>query len=126
MNYFSFLNFFFFRRRGTIMEFEEFFKTNVIDLVGLSDAPEDVKRSFLERASQMVLEGIVDRIDSELPEEKKEEFYRVFRQGAKNEDMQAFIKANVPNFEEIAGEETGRVKAALVKASQELKAAQEL
>ena len=73
MNYFSFLNFFFFRRRGTIMEFEEFFKTNVIDLVGLSDAPEDVKRSFLERASQMVLEGIVDRIDSELPEEKKEE-----------------------------------------------------
>ena len=123
MNYFSFLNFFFFRRRGTIMEFEEFLKANIIDLVGLSDAPEDVKRSFLERASQMVLEGIVDRIDSELPEEKKEEFYRVFRQGAKDEDMQSFIKANIPNFEEIAGEETGRVKDALVKASQEPKSA---
>jgi len=105
------------------MEFEEFFKANVIDLVGLSDAPEDVKRSFLADASQMVLEAIVDRIDSELPEEKKEEFYRVFRQGAKDEDMQSFIKANIPNFEEIAGEETGRVKDALVKASQEPKSA---
>ncbi|KKW18936.1 MAG: hypothetical protein UY60_C0001G0034 [Parcubacteria group bacterium GW2011_GWB1_50_9] len=123
MNYFSFLTFFFFRRRGTTMEFEEFFKANVIDLVGLSDAPEDVKRSFLADASQMVLEAIVDRIDSELPEEKKEEFYRVFRQGAKDEDMQSFIKANIPNFEEIAGEETGRVKDALVKASQEPKSA---
>ena len=123
MNYFAFLNFFFFRRRGTTMEFEEFFKANVIDLVGLSDAPEDVKRSFLADASQMVLEAIVDRIDSELPEEKKEEFYRVFRQGAKDEDMQSFIKANIPNFEEIAGEETGRVKDALVKASQEPKSA---
>ena len=123
MNYFSFLTFFFFRRRGTTMEFEEFFKANVIDLVGLSDAPEDVKRSFLADASQMVLEAIVDRIDSELPEEKKEEFYSVFRQGAKDEDMQSFIKANIPNFEEIAGEETGRVKDALVKASQEPKSA---
>ena len=123
MNYFSFLTFFFFRRRGTTMEFEEFFKANVIDLVGLSDAPEDVKRSFLADASQMVLEAIVDRIDSELPEEKKEEIYRVFRQGAKDEDMQSFIKANIPNFEEIAGEETGRVKDALVKASQEPKSA---
>lgn len=123
MNYFSFLNFLFLRSRKKIMEFEEFFKANVIDLVGLSDASEDVKRSFLESASQMVLEGVVDRIDSELPESKKEEFYRVFRAGAKDEDMQAFIKANIPNFEEIVGEETGRVKAALVKAAQELKSA---
>ncbi len=123
MNLFPFFKFFFFRKRGTIMEFEEFFKANVIDLVGLSDAPEDIKQSFLENASQMVLDGIVDRIDSELPEEKKEEFYRVFREGATNDDMQEFLKANVPNFEEIAGEETGRVKAALVKASQELKPA---
>ena len=105
------------------MEFEEFFKANVIDLVGLSDAPEDVKQSFLQSASQTVLEAIVDRIDSELPESKKEEFYRIFRAGAKDEDMQAFLKANVPNFEEIVGEETGRVKAALVKAARELKSA---
>lgn len=123
MNFSSFLNFFFSRLRGTTMEFEEFFKANVIDLVGLSDAPEDVKQSFLKSASQMVLEGVVDRIDSELPEEKKEEFYRIFRTGAKDEDMQAFIKANISNFEEIVGEETGRVKAALVKAAEEFKSA---
>lgn len=123
MNYFSFLNIFFFRRRGTTMEFEEFFKANIIDLVGLSDAPEEVKQSFLQSASQTVLEAIIDRIDSELDESKKEEFYRIFRAGAKDEDMQAFIKANIPNFEEIVGEETGRVKAALVKAAQELKPA---
>lgn len=121
MNYFSFFNFFFSRLRRTTMEFEEFFKASVIDLVGLSDAPEDVKRSFLESASQAVLEAIVDRIDSELPDAKKEEFYRVFRQGAQDEDMQAFLKVNVLNFEEIVGEETGRVKAALAKAAQELK-----
>lgn len=123
MNFSSFFNFFFFRRREIIMEFEDFFKVNVIDLVGFSDAPEDVKQSFLQSASQTVLEAIVDRIDFELPEEKKEEFYRVFRTGAQNEDMQAFLKENVPNFEEIVGEETGRVKAALLKAAEDLKSA---
>ena len=102
------------------MDIDQFLKTNIVDLAGLSGAPEDVKRDFLAKASELVLTAIVDRIDSELDESKKEEFYRIFREGAKNEDMQAFLKANVPNFEEIVGEETGRVKVALVKAAQEL------
>ncbi len=107
-------------KNRTTMDIDQFLKTNIVDLAGLSGAPEDVKRDFLAKASELVLTAIVDRIDSELDESKKEEFYRIFREGAKNEDMQAFLKANVPNFEEIVGEETGRVKVALVKAAQEL------
>ena len=103
------------------MNVDEFLKTNVLDLVGLADAPRDVRESFLARASEMVLEAVVSRIDKSLDADKREEFYRVFKEGTNEEEKQAFIKAHVPNFEEIVGEETGRVKIALVKAAQELK-----
>ena len=119
----GFFSFFtsFFSKQSSTMNVDEFLKTNVLDLVGLADAPRDVRESFLARASEMVLEAVVSRIDKSLDADKREEFYRVFKEGAKEEEKQAFIKAYVPNFEEIVGEETGRVKIALVKAAQELK-----
>ena len=103
------------------MNVDEFLKTNVLDLIDLADAPRDVRESFLARASEMVLEAVVSRIDTSLDADKREEFYRIFKDGADERGMQTFLKANVPDFEKIVGEETGRVKVALVKAAQELK-----
>ena len=121
--FFSFIKFLLKRSSKTAMTIDEFLKASIVDLVGLGSAPESVKRDFLAKASQMTLERIVGRIDGILPEAKKEEFYRVFGDGGSDEDMQKFIKENVPNFEEIVGEETARVKVDLVKAAEELKAA---
>ena len=121
--FFSFIKFLLKRSSKTAMTIDEFLKASIVDLVGLGSAPESVKRDFLVKASQMTLERIVEHVDGILPEAKKEEFYRVFGDGGSDEDMQKFIKENVPNFEEIVGEETARVKVDLVKAAEELKAA---
>src|SRR3989344_555544 len=121
--FFLFFKSFFVRTSSMTMTIDEFLKTSVVDLVGLESAPESVKRECLVKASQMTLERIVGRIDGILPEAKKEEFYRVFGDEGNDDDMQKFIKENVPNFEEIVGEETARVKVDLVKAAEELKAA---
>lgn len=121
--FFSFIRFLFKRPSKITMTIDEFLKANIVDLVGLGSAPESVKREFLSKASEMTLERVVSRVDKILPEAEKEEFYRVFGDEGSDDDMQKFIKENVPNFEEIVGEETARVKVELVKAAEKLKAA---
>lgn len=97
------------------MDIESLVKVNLIDAAGLHDAPSEVQKIFLQRASQMVSDRAFDRIERTLPEEKRSEFYRLCEENNTTR-TDVFLEENVPTLKEIVGEEILIVKKALLEA----------
>lgn len=87
------------------MTFQELLNLNIIDLFGLQNASEEEKKKFLEYATGLVLERVVAQIEKDLLEDKRKEFFELFKEGSPEEAKLAFLKENVPDLEEIVFEE---------------------
>jgi len=100
---------------------QELWELNLVKAFGLDSASEQEKKEFLDHTSQLVMQKVVERIEQELPEEKREEFLQVFEQPGVQEEKVAFIKQNVPNFEEILLEEMLAFKEEALKVANNIK-----
>lgn len=103
------------------MDINSIVQSNILDAVGLNDAPEDEQRAFIEGAASMIMDEVVEEIAKRLPDGEKEEFFRLFGgESSADEDLKAaFLKAHVPDFDELVLQETYAFKAALAKIADE-------
>lgn len=99
---------------------QELLNLNIIDLFGLQNASEEEKKRFLDYATGLVLERVVAQVVKELPEEKREEFFSVFKEDTSEEQKVAFLKEHVPELEELFFEEILIFKNEAVKLASEL------
>ena len=105
------------------MDIQDIAQSNILDAMGLSDASQEEQRAFIEGATKMIMDEVVDEIAKRLPDAEKEEFFRLFGgEGSADEDAKAaFLNAHVPDFEELLLQETYAFKAALTKVADEVK-----
>ena len=63
----------------------------------------------------MILAEVMKKIEAGLPEDKREEFFRLFEDSASDEEKTAFFKTYIPNFKDIFTEEIIRFKSEALK-----------
>lgn len=81
---------------------------NLLSLSGMDTASGEEQEEFLTTASHAVLTAVVGRIEQKLPEDKREEFHRLFETNAPDEEKAAFFTTYIPDFKEILVEELER------------------
>ncbi|MFY9463020.1 MAG: DUF5663 domain-containing protein [Candidatus Sungiibacteriota bacterium] len=81
---------------------------NLLSLFGMQNASPEEQNEFLAAASQAVLIAVVGRIEKKLPEDKREEFHRLFADNASDAEKAAFFTAYIPDFKDILIEELAR------------------
>lgn len=101
------------------MDPQKLLSADLLTIFGLENAPEDSKSTFLTEATHLVLAKVAERIESELPPEKKAEFTSLFSASDHEEDQVRFLDAHVPDFEEIVVQETLLFKAMMQTVSEE-------
>ena len=76
---------------------------NLLALFGLADAPPEEQEKFLNDASEKILEAVVEKIETKLPAEKREEFFQLFEKdpSASEEEKAAFFRTHIPDFRDI-------------------------
>lgn len=94
------------------------FNTNILKVFGLDTAPEAEQEAFLQRAGEAVLGAVVRRISQHLPEDKREEFFRLFEQPSSDEEKNIFFEKYVSNFQGLLLEEVARFKREALAAAQ--------
>ncbi len=88
---------------------------DMIELFGLAGAPSEEQERFLDAASEVILAEVMKKIEAGLPEDKREEFFRLFEDSASDEEKTAFFKTYIPNFKDIFTEEIIRFKSEALK-----------
>ncbi|TSC78858.1 MAG: hypothetical protein G01um101433_48 [Parcubacteria group bacterium Gr01-1014_33] len=98
------------------MDLKTILQFDILGPLGLTNASEDEKREMLEKVSTIVLGEVADRIKQRLNGGKQTEFELLFgnRDSSEKERME-FLRINVPDFEDIALEETLRLKLELME-----------
>lgn len=91
---------------------------DILDTFGLKNAPPEEQEKFLNMASEAILTSVVRRVKEHLPEDKREEFFRLFETPASDEEKAAFFKSHVPDFQKILLEEVARFKQEALAAAQ--------
>lgn len=104
------------------MDIPEGFNLDILKVFGLEKSPEKWDE-FFAGATEAIMLSVVRRVERELPEEKAEEFLRLFEGAATDEEKKTFLDAHVPRFKDIIVEEVARFqKAALKKGGDTAKA----
>lgn len=88
---------------------------DIVELFGLQDAPPDEQEKFLDAASETILAEVMRKIETQLSQDKREEFYALFEKPATDEERTAFFKQYVPDFKDILMEEIIRFKKEALK-----------
>ena len=78
---------------------------------GLQDAPDEEKKIFLEKIGKTILAGVIKRVQATLPPKKRQEFDILFSEDAPEEKRAAFLKNEVPDFEQFIIEEVLKFRA---------------
>lgn len=91
------------------MNIPQGFNIDVLKAFGLEKSP-GTWDEFFDRAAEAVMITVIRRLERELPEEKMEEFFRVFEGSATDAEKKVFLDANVPHFTNMLGEEVARFK----------------
>ena len=86
------------------------FNADILKIFGLENAPAQEQEKFLDMAGQTILTQVVRRIKEQLPEDKREEFFRLFETPASDEEKKVFFATYVSNFKDILFEEVTRFK----------------
>ncbi|MBI3335340.1 MAG: hypothetical protein HY001_02480 [Candidatus Portnoybacteria bacterium] len=102
------------------MTIQELLELNILELFGLKNLSEDEQKKFLEYAAGLVLDRVVAQLLKELPEEKKQVFLDLFKEGIPDEQKVSFLKENAPDLEAIVFEEIMAFKEEAVKLAGEL------
>ncbi len=76
---------------------------NLLALFGLASVSPEEQEKFLTEASEKILEAVVEKIEQKLPEDKREEFFRLFEKEppASEEEKAAFFRTYMPDFRDI-------------------------
>lgn len=80
---------------------DDLITANLLDAAGLSDASEEEKQEFFSKAASIVLARLVQRIEDQLPEDRRKEFFSVFSENRSDEERISFLRVHVPNFEQL-------------------------
>lgn len=102
---------------------KEILTKSIIDLLGLSNLPDDRKQKLVDEMSEVVQMRITRRIDQMLPEDVKMKFNQLLNSKADEATINAFLVTNVPNFDGIATEEIVKFKEEMALNADEMKAA---
>jgi len=89
---------------------EELIKVDLFKELDLESLPPEIKMKLLEEAGQVLTGSIWLRILGCLTEEKQEELDKLMEKAKIPEEIEEFLKKEVPNFEEIIKEEIARYK----------------
>lgn len=87
----------------------------IVRELGLTGIPEDKLEELLVRAGQTIFQASLLRVVDSLPDAKQEEFAGMVEttaapDPARAASLLAFIRANVPDFDEIVKQEVARFK----------------
>lgn len=104
------------------MDLPEGFNLDILKAFGLENTPEKWDE-FFAGAAEAIMLSVVRRVEQGLPEERAEEFLRLFEGTATDEGKKAFLDAYIPNFKDIMFEEVARFREAAMKQSGIMKTA---
>ena len=93
------------------MNFEKLAQSNIVETLGIADAPEEERKEVIEDATDVIMQSVMDRVMDGLTDEEWLDFERVFGEDASEEERAAFLEKHVPNLEEMLVQETLRYKA---------------
>ena len=92
------------------MDTKTLLTTNIIDLLGLKDLAESEKQQLMNRMLNVVNGRVADRVVGSLTMDQRAEFDAIIDSGGSPEDVDAFMRRAVPDYEKIAAEEALRFK----------------
>lgn len=96
-------------------QIEKILKLNLFEELGLEDVEPEVKQAVLDDANYIITRGIWIRMTESLSEEKQNELAEILEKDPENaERITAFIKKEVPNYEDLAKEEVANYKSVLL------------
>ncbi len=72
--------------------------------------PDYVREDLMQELEKLILESVGERIAAQLPEDKREEFLRLFEAPSTDEEKKVFFATYVSNFKDILFEEVTRFK----------------
>lgn len=90
-------------------------QTDIIDILGLQHLPAPQKASLLNNMGQVIQERITDRVLEAMSADQRQAFEQLLNTNASAQDIDAFIRASVPDFEQIAAEEVVNFKSAMAQ-----------
>lgn len=90
--------------------------TEFLTAIGINDAPEETKAKLIAGIEDLAKERLIIKLSERLSEEQAEEFGQIADQ------QQAFdwIKANVPDFEQIVSDIMSDIKYDIIKQKTEV------
>lgn len=86
---------------------------NLFRLLDMADASPTEKKQAKDEFILLILEQVIASIEKTLPEDKKTEYERVFKDDADPKERALFIQENVPDLEQRILEESVRFETAL-------------
>ncbi|MBU0707940.1 hypothetical protein KKG41_06230 [Patescibacteria group bacterium] len=97
------------------MDAKKLLESNIIDLLGIKNIPEDRQKKLLDRMSEVVQHRISDRVLEKLSETDKKAFDELLATDPKEEAVNTWLQNKVPEFQTIAAEEVLRFKKQMVE-----------
>ncbi len=71
----------------------------ILEIANLDRASRKEQQEFLNEAARVILLNIVDRIDEELPEDRKATFYQLFEQPTSDKEKAVFFHTYLPHVQ---------------------------
>ena len=92
------------------MDNETLITANIFDLLGMQHLPEERKTLMLSRMERIVQKRVADHVASSLTTEQRKGLDALVEKDASAEEIDTFMKANVPGFDTMLAEELLRFK----------------
>ncbi|MDP3965162.1 MAG: DUF5663 domain-containing protein, partial [bacterium] len=96
------------------MDAKQLVESNIIDLLGLSNLPEEKKTALTNKMAEVLESRISERVLGELSETDQKNFDTLLQANPSSEKIQEWLTAHVPNFNEITAEEALKFKKQMV------------
>ncbi|HAZ28407.1 MAG TPA: hypothetical protein DCY48_01365 [Candidatus Magasanikbacteria bacterium] len=90
-----------------------FIHDHIIQLLNLDYLPDSQKAQLLDQMTELIQKKLLVRVFDLVSSEKQEELKKILETGT-DEDLQVFIRHDVPNFLDILQEEVVAVKTGLM------------
>ena len=87
---------------------------DVLHFFKLTDAPLQEQQEFLDEVMESIFMRVGGRIKKDLAPEQQDEFTRLFRGNASQEERTAFLEQYAPQFEDMVIEEVMRFREQVV------------
>ncbi len=77
---------------------------HIADALNLADLPEEEQEAILMDINDVVFKGALVRLIDRMDEKTQKEFTKLLEADASGEEVEAFIKANVPEADDIVAD----------------------